>query len=139
MASMILSLSCLSVKAETWRFKATAFAYRTYEYKTNTWNDWTLWKRCDIDIISAISMERKTIWICSPKIQRYEMMGNPEESTDSDGDTHIIFEAYDSSHNNCRIKFLEKKNEGVELYVEYDNMKWCYEIINYDNIDYNVY
>jgi len=130
---MMLSLSFASVQNvnaqyySTQWYKTTAFASQTYNYYTQSWNDWTSWQESNMNI--KFDLSNDIIVIYSPQIQIYSVFNVGTAYTDTDGGQQIKFNARDGDGDRADIRLRIEKNGNSQIYVDYANMRWVYNVI----------
>lgn len=130
---MMLSISFVSVQNvnaqyySTQWYKTTAFASQTYNYYTQSWNDWTPWQDSNMNI--KFDLSNDIIVIYSPQIQVYSVFNVGNAYTDTSGGQQVKFNARDGDGDRVDIRLRIEKNGNSQIYVDYANMRWVYNVI----------
>lgn len=129
----ILSISFVSVQKvnaqyySTQWYKTTAFASQTYNYYTQSWNNWTSWQDSNLNI--KFDLSNDIIVIYSSKIQVYSVFNVGNAYTDTSGGKQIKFNACDGDGDRADIRLRIEKNGNSQIYVDYADMRWVYNVV----------
>lgn len=118
-----LMLCGLSYANDIIKLKATSYAYRTTDDYGN-WYDWSAWQDCNILVV--IKNDRVTIY--SNQMQEYDIYDAGEEEGDGEGGSMITFKCVDADALRCEIRMRRQANDQVQLYVDYNNMMFVYNV-----------
>lgn len=120
----MLFFTCFLLFAGLYSFAQTSnyIAYElTYKVKTNgSWNDWSEWEDCEIDIIIKLN---ETINIYSSIPQSYRVLDVLESK-----DTQFTYKCKDSSGTACEITFFSQ-GDHIQIMVQYSDKAWAYNMV----------
>ncbi len=106
-------LAVTGTDAQTYKFKTTAFAYKTLG--SYGWSRWTDWERTSMLVV--INADRDVITVYSQDPQEYDIVDYQGEETDSNGKS-IRY-----------LCVLRKQYDGsIQLYVDFNNIMWVYSL-----------
>lgn len=108
------------------KLKSTSLSSK---YKTEYgWTDWAEWE--EVSVLITIDLQKERITIYSAEKQIYDIAENEGKEYDSDGDEILSFYCVDKDGLMCRIRFvtLHSVDNQLQLYVDYNNMKWVYNV-----------
>jgi len=122
----LLTFSTVSF-GQVYKLKSTAY---TYMYKINdySWSGWDEWK--ETTVLITIDLNKQRITIYSQEMQVYDVAENEGEHYDSDGDETLSLYCVDKNGITCRIRLVKLISQGGrnQLYVDYSDMKWVYNV-----------
>ena len=130
---MMLSISFASVQNvnaqyySTQWYKTTAFASQTYNYYTQSWNNWTSWQDSNVNI--KFDLSNDIISIYSTQTQVYSVFNVGTAYIDTGGGRQIKFNARDGDGDRADIRLRIEKNGNSQIYVDYADMRWVYNVI----------
>lgn len=130
---MMLTLSFTSIQSvnaqnyTTQWYKTTAFASQTYNYYTQSWNNWSTWEKSNMNIKFDLSSD--VIVIYSPQIQVYTVFNVGTAYTDTSGGQQVKFNARDAEGDRVDIRLRIETNGNSQIYVDYADMRWVYNVI----------
>ncbi|MFN5415791.1 MAG: hypothetical protein ACK5B9_01965 [Flavobacteriia bacterium] len=109
------------------KLKSTSLA-TTYLLNNYDWSDWSEWEETTVLITIDVAKERITIY--SKETQIYDVAENEGTSVDKEGDEIMSFYCIDDEGVAVRVKIvtLHSRDGNTQLYVEYSNMKWVYNV-----------
>lgn len=113
--------------AEVIKLQATSFAFKSqndYGY----WSDWSDWE--DSSCLIVINADNDRINIYSKVPQEYDIYDYEGESSDNKGGTQFTFKCIDEDGLRCTIRFRVQSDGGRQLYVDYADMMWVYNVVN---------
>ena len=130
--SILILLFCFqATNAQVYKLKATGFSMK-YEIEDNTWSEWSEWSECNV--LCTIDVLKDRITIYSKETQIYDVIEKEEEVIDDDGDWTLPFICIDNDGGRSRIRLMRRaEDEQLQLYVDYDDMKWVYNVYSLDN------
>ena len=108
-------------------YKTTAFASQTYNYYTQSWNNWSPWQDSNMNI--KFDLSRDVIVIYSPQIQVYTVFNVGTSYIDASGGQQVKFNARDGDGDRVDIRLRIEKNGNSQIYVDYANIRWVYNVI----------
>lgn len=121
---LILTLS-ISSYSQIYNYKATAFASKhinDYGY----WTTWTEWQYSDVKIVFNSYTDIITIYSKTPQVYNVkEYLGKTEET---DGSTQIHWIVRDMDYLKAKIRLRKEYRGTLQLYVEYSDIIWVYNI-----------
>lgn len=123
----LLTVLTLTSFSQTYKWRAEQFTYK-YQTKNKVWTDWEKWK--DVNIYITMDNTKQRITVFSEKHQVYDILTNEGEKY-IDGKKVTTFYCLDIDGIVCIVKLIGSSKEeytGTNLYVEYSNMMWIYNI-----------
>lgn len=121
---LILIFSICAVKAQTYKYYTTCFAYKYYE--NYGWTDWSEWERSHMLVV--ISTDRNIINIYSDKIQEYDIYEYTGEENDDDGGSSFLFQCVNKDGLRCQVRLRVQSDGSKQLYVDFNDAMWVYEL-----------
>lgn len=123
-SSNVAFCQVLKLKTKSFSYKQKVNDYR--------WSDWSKWKPTSVLVIINFDKERITIY--SKETQVYDIAEYEGKTTDSDGDDTYSFFCVNEAGLTCRIRFLKlnSQNGKNQLYVDFSDLKWVYNIYTLD-------
>ena len=119
---LILIFSICAVKAQTYKYYTTCFAYKYYE--NYGWTDWSEWERSHMLVV--ISTDRNIINIYSDKIQEYDIYEYTGEESDDDGGSSFLFQCVNKDGLRCQVRLRVQSDGSKQLYVDFNDAMWVY-------------
>jgi len=132
LATAILFLAfSLSSFGQVYKLKSTSLASK-YKVNDYQWSEWSEWNETTVLITIDLSKDRITIY--SKETQVYDVAKNEGESYDNDGDMTLSLYCVDKAGLTCRIRLVKliSQNDRNQLYVDYDDLKWVYNVYSLD-------
>ena len=123
--AMLVLLSAFEVKAQTYKYQTYKFSLATKD-RYGVWSDWSDWE--DSDVLVVFNGDKDRITIYSEKIQEYDIYENNGREKDEYGGTSASFRCVDDNGLRCGIRLRAKSDGILQLYVDYNDMMWVYEI-----------
>lgn len=106
-------------------FRTTEFSYK-YETEYGWWTDWSDWKKCKVNIKMDLENDKIIIYTKEPQIYYvYDFLGEVE---DDYGQT-IKFAVIDNEDDYGYIRLRVQDNGTKQLYVDFENIKWVYNLL----------
>ena len=109
------------------KMKTTSFAYN---YKENgySWTNWSDFEEASILVLMDLGRDRITVY--SKDTQVYDIAKDEGKTTDTDGDDFYSFLCVNEDGKACRVRLAKLNSQGGrnQLYVEFDDMKWVYNL-----------
>lgn len=124
---LLISFSDVIAQNNVLWFKTTAYAYKTYNYDYNRWNDWSDW--IDSDMTMKIDLDTDKITIYSPEVQIYRVYETSDLYTDSSGGQQIKFSMIDQDGDYGHIRLRIETNGNSQVYVDFNNVSWVYNVV----------
>ncbi|WP_425638214.1 hypothetical protein ACPUEN_02270 [Algoriphagus yeomjeoni] len=116
---------------QVYKLKTTSVAFKTKvnDYK---WSDWSEWEETSVLVVMDIDKDRFTIY--SKETQVYDVAEDEGKTTDSDGDDTWSFYCVNEDGLTCRVRLvrLNSQNGRNQLYVDFNDMKWVYNLYSLD-------
>jgi hypothetical protein len=129
--SVIFLTISTNVFGQVYKLKSTAFSskYKINEYKWSEWSDAT-----ESSVLITFDLTNDRITIYSKETQVYDIAEYEGQTTDEDGDDIFSYFCIDEDGTKCRLKWLtlNSQNGRMQMYVNYDNMIWLYNIYSLD-------
>lgn len=123
---IILGIFCsISLySAEVYEFRTSGFASKFYNEQLQYWEDWSDVQPSNMRMI--INDTYHIVIIYSPQTQIYKITEHVNNFYDSDGDYNMIYKFIDQDGDRGTMKFLMRTTGQSELYIMFNNVKWCY-------------
>jgi hypothetical protein len=126
---VMISVFCFS---QVTKFKTTSISLKT---KNESTRKWTKWSEPDkVEILISIDLTNERIKIFSKVDQVYDIIKYYDKETDTDGDETLSFQCVDQDGLKCIVRFvvLNSQSGRRQLYVDYSDMMWMYNIYKLD-------
>ena len=120
-----IALTFTIVKAQTYYYNATSFAYKavnSYGY----WTNWTDWESCNVPIV--MDYDNDVVTIYSNKTQIYKITKYIRKFTDSSGGSQIEFNFVDQDYDRGVMRLRVERNGNSQIYVGFTNIMWVYNV-----------
>jgi hypothetical protein len=129
-AIVFLAFSTVSF-GQVYKLKSTSYSSK-YKINDYRWSDWGEWEETTVLITIDLNKDRITIY--SKVTQVYDVAENEGETYDSDGDKTLSLYCVDKDGLTCRIRLVKLISQGGrnQLYVDYKDMKWVYNVYSLD-------
>jgi hypothetical protein len=81
-----------------------------------------------------MDIDKDRITIYSKETQIYDVAENEGKTTDSDGDDFWSFYCVNEDGLTCRVRLakLNSQNGRNQLYIDFNDMKWVYNLYSLD-------
>lgn len=114
------------------KFKSTGYATKFKNEYTGKWGEWSEFEKTEVLITVDVKNDR--IKIFSKKEQIYDIIKYYEKTTDTDGDETLQFHCVNEDGLKCFVRFvvLNSQNGRRQLYVDFADMMWVYNIYKLD-------
>lgn len=126
-----LFTSSATAFGQVYKLKSTSYSskYKVNDYR---WSDWAEWEESNVLITIDINKDRITIY--SKLTQVYDIAENEGETFDNDGDITLSLFCVDKDGLTCRIRLVKliSQDGRNQLYVDYDDLKWVYNVFSLD-------
>lgn len=124
---LILSLfvNSIVIYAQTYKYYTDSFSYKIYNGVS--WSDWSKWQNSHILVV--ISIDRDIISIYSENIQEYDIYKYDGKESDGNGGNILIFSCVNRDGLRCRIRFRIQSDKSKQLYVDFSDIMWVYNLI----------
>ena len=116
--SIVLSISAF---AEVQWYNSKSYAVKQVGYS------WSNWQACDVNI--KFDTNSDNILIYSNKTQYYKVTKYHGWRYENDGSQQAYFTANDYNGGWCTIRLRIETNGNSQIYVEYSNAMWVYNVI----------
>lgn len=117
---MFITIPCF---AQTEYFKA--YAYSSKVMVSGQWSEWLDWISTDINV--KIDFDKARVIIYSNEPQIYRLIEEVEAPYD-DGGQQIKYRMIDQDGDYGSIRFRKQYNGTIQLYIDYADIKWVYNI-----------
>ncbi len=124
-------LTSTTLSAQVIKLRSTGLAYKVQT--DDEWSDWSDFE--DTDVLITLDVDNSRFTVYSAEKQVYDISENEGMTTDSDGDDFYAFYCVDQDGKTCRIRFaiLHSQDESMQLYVDFNDMKWVYNVRNIED------
>ena len=119
------ALTFTIVKAQTYYYNATSFAYKavnSYGY----WTNWTDWESCNVPIV--MDYDNDVVTIYSNRTQIYKITKYIRKYTDSSGGSQVEFNFVDQDYDRGVMRLRVERNGNSQIYVGFTNIMWVYNV-----------
>ena len=125
---MFLSALSFQAVAQITKFKSTSFATKFKNEYSGSWSKWSEFEKTEVLITIDLNNER--IKVFSKVEQVYDIIKYYEKETDQDGDETLQFQCVNEDGLKCNVRFviLNSQNGQRQLYVDFADMMWVYNI-----------
>lgn len=124
--TFLITLCCLTMNAQIQTYKATSYAYAEINQYSGRYS-WSDWFECDVSVV--FDLQRDIITIYSKSTQYYSILTTGTSSTDSLGGKQVSFKVVDQDDDIGTLRLRVEKNGNSQLYVDFNNVAWCYNLI----------
>ena len=108
---------------EVIKMQATSYSYQSADNKGN-WSGWSDWYDCNVLVV--IKNDRVNIYSNTP--QEYDIYDSQEAVSDGEGGSSMTFKCVDNDGNRCDIRIRISATERVQLYVDYSDFMFVYNV-----------
>ena len=118
-------MACLCfgiAEAESLFYRASFFFF--FYVENDQWNEWSDWEPSKI--VLSIDTDKETITIYSEQEQRYIILDRGDDDQDAAGGEQVELSVIDQDGDSGVIRVRAQKNSVLQLYVEFNNIKWVY-------------
>jgi hypothetical protein len=118
--------------AQVIKVKADAISIKTKDEYTGRWSDWSKWE--EVNILITIDSDKDRIKIFSKIEQVYDIIQDFGESYDKDGDKTWKLLCVNEDGLRCYVRLVKlySQNGEGQLYVDFNDMMWVYNIHSID-------
>ena len=122
---------CFAVQnsyAQPIRFKTSSVSFTEKDAKGN-WNEWS--EFVDANVLVTLDAKKDLITINSSEVQSFKIKAYGEIE-DNDEVNIVPFECMDNKFSKCNIVIITKKKENnrMQIYINYNEVKFVYNIYN---------
>ncbi len=130
--AILFTLLANTLIAQVTKFKSTSYASKTKNEYTKKWSKWSAFE--ETEVLITIDLTNERIRIFSKKEQVYDIIKYYDKETDSDGDETLQFLCVNEDGIKCFVRFvvLNSQNGRRQLYVDFADMMWVYNIYKLD-------
>jgi hypothetical protein len=124
---LFLSFGCL-VSAQPIRFKTSSVSFA--DKKDNgDWNEWS--EFVDANVLISLDSKKDLITVNSSEVQSFKIKSYGEIQ-DTDDVNIVPFECIDNKFSKCNVLIITKKKENnrMQIYLNYNEVKFVYNIYN---------
>ncbi len=117
--------------SQIYKLKSTSVAFK-YKEDDYNWTDWSDWEETSVLIVMDIDKDRITIY--SKETQVYDVAEDEGKTVDDEGDEFWSYYCVNEDGLNCRVRLakLNSRNGRNQLYIDFSDMKWVYNIYTLD-------
>lgn len=99
--------------------------FKAYELAIKIEGEWSDWQPVNIPVV--IDYEQDIIIIYSAKTQKYLIIEETAAAPDSNG-KQVAFKVIDQDGDVGRFRFRVQNNGAKQIYVDFNNISWCYSV-----------
>jgi hypothetical protein len=124
----VFFLGIQSSSAQPIRFKTSSVSFTEKDAK-GKWNEWSEFVKANILI--TVDAKKNAITVNSQEVQSFKIKAYGE-IVDNDEVNIVPFECVDNKFSNCTIFIITKKKENnrMQFYINYNEVKFVYNIYN---------
>ena len=125
---LIFSFGVQNSSAQPIRFKSSSVSFTDKDTKGN-WNEWS--EFVDANVLITLDPKKDLIKINSSEVQSFKIKAYGEIE-DNDEVNIVPFECMDNKFSKCNIVIITKKKENnrMQIYINYNEVKFVYNIYN---------
>lgn len=108
------------------KFYATGLSYKNIDKngKETEWSDWE-----EVNFLIVYKSKERTIEIYSKDTQEFDIVQYNEDESDGYGGVVSPMVCVDNNGERCVIRYREAKDKTLQLYIEYNNFKYVYTMV----------
>ena len=106
-------------------YETTSFSIK--RIANGEWTDWSEWE--DSGMIITMNITKDVVEILSPKAQIYKITEYDDFYIDQEDGRNVNFSFEDQDGDKGTMRLRIEKNGNSQLYVEYANVMWVYNLI----------
>lgn len=128
MVLFLLGTSIQTSYSQPIRFKASSVSFTDKDDK-GTWNEWSDFVKTNVLI--TVDAKKNLIVVNSSEVQSFKIKAYGEIQDNEE--TNIVpFECVDNKFSKCTLFIITKKKENnrMQLYINYNEVKFVYNIYN---------
>lgn len=122
----------INTYAETYYYRTTEFAYKQIN-DYGRWTNWSDWE--ESNILISINLSTDVVVIFSPRTQRYKITDHIRNYTDNSGGKQSEYKFIDQDGDVGSMRLRKEKNGNSQLYIEFSNIMWVYNIKQVNDLD----
>ena len=111
-------------------YETTSFSMK--KVVKGEWTDWSEWE--DSGMIITMNLTKDVVEILSPKAQIYNITENKGLYFDQEDGRNVNFSFVDQEGYKGVIRLRIEKNSNSQMYIEYANVMWVYNLIRIHNL-----
>jgi hypothetical protein len=125
---VVFGLGLQKSYAQPIRFKTSSVSY-TDKKNDGTWNDWSDF--VDANVLITLDAKKDLITVNSAEVQSFKIKAYGE-IIDTEETNIVPFECIDNKFSKCKIFIITKKKENnrMQIYINYNEVKFVYNIYN---------
>ena len=133
MVRLILILLAFSSTSygQVYKLKSTSISskYKINDYK---WSDWS--EPSETSVLITFDLNKDRITIYSKTTQVYDIAKYEGETIDDEGDGFLSYYCVNAEGLACRVRLakLNSQNGRNQVYVDFSDMKWVYNVYTLD-------
>jgi hypothetical protein len=112
-------------------YAATSFSYK--KVVNGEWTDWSEWE--ESGMIITMNITKDVVEILSPKAQIYNITENKGLYFDQEDGRNVNFSFVDQDGDKGTMRLRIEKNGNSQMYIEYANVMWVYNLIRIEGTD----
>lgn len=112
-------------------YETTSFSMK--KVVNGEWTDWSEWE--DSGMIITMNITKDVVEILSPKAQIYNITENKGLYIDQEDGRNVNFSFVDQDGYKGTMRLRIEQNGNSQLYVEYANIMWVYNLIRIEDPD----
>lgn len=126
--ALILSFATQNVSAQPIRFKTSSVSF-TDKKENGDWNEWS--EFVEANVLISVDPKKDLIIVNSSEVQSFKIKAYGEIQ-DTDEVNIVPFECVDTMFSKCTILIITKKKENnrMQFYINYNEVKFVYNIYN---------
>lgn len=125
---LLLMVSPLWCVAQVYKYVSTDFSWRYYDSVSRRWTSWSDWEDCSVLVV--LNFNRETITIYSKEVQEYDIVSYEDVKDDNEGGQSLKLICVNEDGLRCHIRIRTLSNGRRQLYVDFNDMMWVYNIDN---------
>ena len=126
-ATFVMSVA----QAQVYKLRTTSVAFKS-KVNNYKWSNWSSWE--DTSVLVVMDVEKDRITVYSKETQIYDIAENEGNEEDEDGDETWSYYCVNEDGLNCRVRFVKLNSQDgrLQLYIDFDDMSWVYNLYSLD-------
>ena len=112
-------------------YETTSFSMK--KVVKGEWTDWSEWE--ESGMIITMNLTKDVVEILSPKAQIYNITENKGLYFDQEDGRNVNFSFVDQDGDKGTMRLRIEKNGNSQMYIEYANVMWVYNLIRIEGTD----
>ena len=114
--------------AQVIKFKSTSISTKIKSESTGRWSSWSKYE--ETEVLITIDLDDNRVRIFSKSEQEYDIIKYYDKEIDADGDETLKFYCVNEDGRKCYVRFviLNSKNGQRQLYIDFADLMWMYNI-----------